>query len=482
MLEISESDVLLSMRQDNTWWDNHHAPALADFSTKRAYFDNFKELCLNWNIKRSVILMGPRQVGKTVMLNQLIGELIDEGFPAESILFIGIDTPLYNGIHLEKLVKLFEKQTDHDPSGKRIVIFDEIQYLKDWEIHLKVLTDKLPNTRFIASGSAAAALKLKSQESGAGRFTDFFLPPLTFAEYLNFTELEDTLIQSKLIGENRVYTTNNIDKLNQEFINYINVGGYPEAVVNIDIRNNISLHLGRGIIDKVLLRDLPSLYGIRDIQELNRLFMTIAYHSGQEFSLENLSTSSGVAKNTINKYLEYLEAAFLITRVRRVDDSGKTFQRARQFKIYLTNPSMRAALFTPLKDGDNSLGAMVETAIFSQWFHGQDIKNIHYARWKTGRSEYEVDLVYLASSNLKPLWAVEIKWSNRHCKRPEELKGLIEFSKKNMSGTFEARATTKTVTTETRTDTILIDHIPSALQCYIIGKNVLKNKEEDSFS
>ena len=59
--------------------------------------------------------------------------------------------------------------------------------------------------------------------------------------------------------------------------------------------------------------------------------------------------SSGVAKNTIKRYIEYLGAAFLIKVVHRIDESARRFRRARWFKIYLTNPSMRAALFSPVK-------------------------------------------------------------------------------------------------------------------------------------
>jgi len=66
------------------------------------------------------------------------------------------------------------------------VFFDEIQYLKNWEQHLKSLVDLRTALRFCVSGSAAAAaaLRLKSNESGAGRSTEFLLPPLTFYEYL----------------------------------------------------------------------------------------------------------------------------------------------------------------------------------------------------------------------------------------------------------------------------------------------------------
>lgn len=476
MLEIAEKDILQSLVRDNPWWEDAGPTAGSGFSHTRAYFESFRELALNWGIRRALILMGPRRVGKTVMLEQLVGHALSEGFPARNILFASIDTPLYSGMPLERLITLFEKQTEHDPSSRRIIIFDEIQYLKDWEVHLKVLTDKYPQTRFIASGSAAAALRLKSQESGAGRFTDFFLPPLTFAEFLDFLGLTNELIQPNLQGQNRRFSTPDIEALNRAFINYLNFGGYPEAVLNPEVQKNVQRYLGRDIVDKVLLRDLPSLYGIQDIQELNRLFTTIAYHSGQEISLEGLASSSGVAKNTISRYLEYLEAAFLIVRVRRVDDSGRTFQRMRHFKVYLTNPSMRAALFAPLTEDDEAMGNMAETAIFSQWFHSEQLANMHYARWKSGRQDREVDLVRVDPATLRPAWAYEIKWSDRFVDHPGELKGLIEFSKNNFRHQVPVGASTRTKTAETTVQGVTIRHFPCALHCYQIGRNVIEGR------
>jgi len=76
--------------------------------------------------------------------------------------------------------------------------------------------------------------------------------------------------------------------------------------------------------------------------------------------------SSGVAKNTIKRYVEYLEAAFLIKVVHRIDESASRFRRARTFKVYLTNPSMRAALFAPVGADSPEVGALAETAVFSQ--------------------------------------------------------------------------------------------------------------------
>ena len=105
--------------------------------------------------------MGPRRVGKTVMLYHTIQRLIDEGTPAQNIIYISVETPIYNNIHLEQLYNLCKQTLGKQPEDKSqyYVFFDEIQYLKDWEVHLKSLVDTYRNTRFVVSGSAAAELK-----------------------------------------------------------------------------------------------------------------------------------------------------------------------------------------------------------------------------------------------------------------------------------------------------------------------------------
>ena len=434
MIPIDEDAICRALVQDNPWWANKTWSPL-ETKHERSYLKPFCEQALNLKIRRSTVLMGPRRVGKTVMLKQLIYHALKKkpsAFVAKRIFFTSLDTPLYSDMSLDQLISLFEETVGCKPNDKRLIIFDEIQYLKDWERHLKVLTDKYPNTKFIVSGSAAAALRLKSNESGAGRFTDFLLPPLTFIEYLMFTSEKTKLSWDsdpfdELLKKN--LALKGISDLNKMFIDYLNYGGYPEAVLNPDVRNNPQQFIGRDIIDKVLLRDLPSLYGIQNPQELNRLLTAIAWNTGQEMSLENLSQNANIAKQTISRYLEYLEAAMLIRRVRRIDGSAKTLKRERQFKLYLTSPSLRAALFGPVSEDDtDQLGHLVETALFAQLFHSVFAKNLYYARWKSGRTVREVDMIIAAELRKTPVIALEIKWSDRVSKNPEELIGLVEFS------------------------------------------------------
>lgn len=86
MLEISKTDVLKSLRRDNPWWDEAYSAPQIVAEKKRAYFEPFAALALDWSIRRSTILMGPRRVGKTVMLRQLIEKAISEGFAGQKVL------------------------------------------------------------------------------------------------------------------------------------------------------------------------------------------------------------------------------------------------------------------------------------------------------------------------------------------------------------------------------------------------------------
>lgn len=475
--EIPLADVQKRLAFDNPWWV---AGGTIDSERKdwprRAYFAPFMQLIGAVEVPRAVVLIGPRRVGKTVMLAHTVQALLDEGVAGNTILYVSLDTPLYSGRSLESLVRTFMELHRHGDGQRLWVFFDEIQYLKDWEVHLKSLVDTFRAIRFVASGSAAAALRMKSRESGAGRFTDFMLPPLTFAEYLAFAGREDALIVEEPAEAGRLpaYRARSIEALNAEFVNYLNYGGFPEAVMNAAVRENPTRFLRQDIVDKVLLKDLPSLYGIGDTQELNRFFNVLAYNTSDELSPEGLAKDTGIGKQKLLDYLEYLEAAFLIKRVHRVDGTARRMQRARTFKVYLTNPSIRAALFGYVGANDPAMGALAETAVWSQWLHSTSmIQSLHYARWRQGRSDLEVDLVSLDIRTQKPRFAVEIKWSDAPYSDWGELRGMREFAAKHAL-TRRPLVTTLSVGGMGSDGTTEIEFVPTSLHCYTIARNLLR--------
>jgi uncharacterized protein len=461
------------IRFENDWWQHSVIPTDYDDMSRREYFQLFYELVRERTINRAVILMWPRRVGKTVMLYHTVAGLIQDGVDPQKILLITVENPIYNWLSLEELFEQGRLANDKEDTHSWYVIFDEIQYLKDWEVQLKTLVDDHRTCKFIASWSAAATLKMKSTESGAGRFTDFTLPPLTFHEYIHMQWLQNLIIAKERPEGYITYTTKYINDLNSHFMDYINYGWYPEMVFSPIIRKNPQRFIKQDIVDKVLLRDLPSLYGISDVQELNSFFTTLCYQSWNECSLEQLSKQSWVNKVTIKKYIGYLESAFLIHQVKKINQNGKIFQRDTFFKIYLTNPSLRSALFTPIQPSDSHIWAMVETAVFAQWLH-RDWMQPYYARWTENRGG-EVDLVFL-NAYLKPATAVEVKWSDRFFERPEELVSLYKFVTENSLST--ALVTTMTAEWIRMYNGIQIEYMPTALYAYTVGRRTMELRQK----
>lgn len=301
---IPTEKIIERLRYENPWWINKQIPEAYSSMSRRLYFELFYPYVIEKNIRRALVLMGPRRVGKTVMLFHSIEQLITDSVNPQKIFFIGIDNPIYVHLSLEDILNLCKQALNKNNLNGCYVFFDEIQYLKDWERHLKVLVDSFPDTKFIVSGSAAAALKWHSAESGAGRFTDFMLPPLTFQEYIHLKNMNHLIYDGSITyGKKQIpyCLTHDIKVFNKEFMHYLNFGGYPEVVLSERIQSDMGRYVKNDIVDKVLLRDLPSLYGIKDVQELNRFFTYIAYNSGNEFSYETMSRESGIQKEHSQK-------------------------------------------------------------------------------------------------------------------------------------------------------------------------------------
>jgi len=452
------------IKSDHPWWKTKRIPYYAELK-KRAYYNEFYSLVTQKTIHRAVVLMGPRRVGKTVMMYQAIQDLLDNGVNPKKILYLSLDTPIYTNVALEDLifnVLAYNKTNIKDC----FIFFDEIQYLKDWEIHLKILVDTNRKTKFIASGSAAAALRMKSIESGAGRFSDYFLPPLTFAEYIDLNSFDDLLdeIEIDFNGTQSFYKANNIEKLNHHFYDYINFGGFPEIALNADVVPHPEQVIKKDITDKVIMKDLPGLFGIENILELQQFFNVLSYRTGEILNYKNVSEETKTDNKTIKKYIEYLESAFLIKVLHRVDVTAKRFKNIIQFKVYLTNPSLFTGLFGRIEMENERFPHLVETAIFAQYPHYEH-NYLRYANWKRNGVEGEVDLIQLSPNFQKAFWALEVKWSDS-----PKVKKLKYFMEKN-------KIEKGIITSKTRfIDGLDLLIVPNAVYAYWVGKKALEGK------
>lgn len=455
------------IKTDNSWWSDGIIPFYKEFS-KRRYYAGFFDLVNQKFPHRAVVLMGPRRIGKTVMMYQAIQDLIDSGINPKNIFYFSLDTPLYTNIPLEELIE-YGLSVNDTKREESYYFFDEIQYLKDWEIHLKSLVDSNRKTKFVASGSAAAALRMKSVESGAGRFTDFFLPPLTFAEYVDLNGYGESLLETEVDfnGPRRFFTSSDISGFNKHFVDYINFGGFPEIALNSDRVKNPERIIQKDITDKVIMKDLPGLFGIENTLELQQFFNVLAYRTGEILDYKRVSQETNTDNKTIKKYIKYLEAAFLIKVLRRVDVTAKRFKNITQFKVYLTNPSLYTGLFGRISDDDIRFPHLVETAVYAQYLH-REHEFLRYANWKKGKEEGEVDIIQVSPNFMNVYWAVEVKWSDN----PNARK-LKHFMSKNKL----SKGIITSKTTFDNHDDLLI--VPNSIYAYVVGKNALDKLDEE---
>ena len=456
---------------DNPWWKTGAVAPEFAFSTPRHLLPEFyRRLRDTEGPRRAVVLMGPRRVGKTWLMQHAVRQLLsDRACDAKDILFFPLDVPVYHGSGLEELVHAGARTTGRDPTRDRLfVFFDEIQHLKDWETHLKTLVDAYPNLRIAASGSAASALRTGSRESGAGRFTDLLLGPLSFREYVGMKGLSSRFGEQWLEtreGRISIPAAESVEEANRTFVDYANSGGYPEQVLRPGADGDAAQYVQRDIVDKVLLRDLPSLYHVEDVRDLQAFFSYLSFHTGSVQSYETLSRGAGLTKHVIGNFLHYLEDAFLVVRHDRIDVNASSLQRATQFKLYLSNPSLRAAMFQTVRDPtEPSFGHVVETAVSAQLGLGSERTSWRYANWKAGRIQGEVDFVRLHPGTQRPDRCLEVKWSDGPYDHVSELDKAVDFVRRNkLTRLF---ATTRTQQGVRRSGDVEIVYVPTSLFAY----------------
>ncbi|MDC1213321.1 AAA family ATPase [Rhodospirillales bacterium] len=368
-----------------------------------------------------------------------------------NILYCSWTTPSYTAADITILFEMFCRCYHHGPDAEIYVFFDEVQYAKDWEKSLLKLAKMRPKVKIVVAVSSGAPAIVSGTKVMEDRMEVFILPPLTFLEFLRFRGSEEKLFVASLNTEKNTgamtLEPNALPALNQEFHRYVNFGGFLEGILSGKDGVPAPAFVRDGVADRVLHKDLASLSGVNDPQELNRLFGLLAFNTGREVSMDDLAKATNIAKNTLRKYLDYLERAFLIRRINRVDRDGKKFQRQVFFKVYLTRPCLYAALFAPVPPSDQFFQRLAETALVSQWLGSTAIENLYYASWRGG----EVDLLTLHPETGKPDHVYDLDWPNTYVRTETRPDQMVNFVRENnpdatsyvLTSTFARSATMK---------------------------------------
>lgn len=415
MAIISRDSILKVLTGYNPWWKTGTVNPKMTKTYKRFAFHEAMKRLKDKDIRRTVVLTGTRRVGKTTIQYQMIEALLLSGVAPQKIVFISMDHPM---LKLSQLQDVLECYHENIYAGQDVYyFFDEVQYAQNWDLWLKTIYDIQPDTRVVATGSASPALMKGSRESGAGRWTVIQVPTLSFYEYCELLEVDrpdipadlkvTSLLRKTQIDRRQIMLQ--LSKIQNHFMRYLQVGGFPElALADNDLMAQQIMR--EDVVDKVLKRDIPSLYNVRNATELERIFLYLCNVSSQLVSIESIAKElGGVSRTTVLNYIQYLESANLIYLSRPVGMAGKQMLKARP-KIYIADAAIRNAVLMDdtIMTDPVGMGKVVETAVYKHVaaFYYPVATSIGYFRG--GRKNKEIDIVVEYRNSKKIL--IEVKY------------------------------------------------------------------------
>ena len=415
MTVVNDDNILDLLYMYNPWWRT--GSVQRDFVKEMrrfAYYEAFDAMERS-DIRRAIILCGARRTGKTTIMYQAIAELLNRDVSPKDILFVSFDHPLLKLCTVDRVMKIYRENLSDSESI--YCFFDEVQYAEDWNRWLKILYDTNPNIKIMSTGSASPVLSDKISESGLGRWKIIHVPTLSFFEYcelLGITvpqlpkDIKPTQLYLRSVRE-QADILNKLSGLRVGFIRYLQVGGFPELALSKDDVYAQRI-LREDIVDKALKRDIPTVYNIRSVGDIERIFLYLCYNSSNIINIQTMSKEmDGVSRNTIEKYIEYLESANLIYISPCIGLGSKAVLKSRD-KIYIADAAMRNAVLMKddITNDPDELGLIAETAVYKhiKAFYYEDSPTVGY--YRDGGSGKEIDIV-VSSPKFNPI-KIEVKY------------------------------------------------------------------------
>ncbi|MCB2197607.1 MAG: ATP-binding protein [Bacteroidetes bacterium] len=337
--------------------------------------------------EKALILVGPRQTGKTTLLTKVASETGD-------FLLLDCDEILVRekleNANLENLKQLIGKH--------KIIFIDEAQRVKNIGLSLKIITDRIKDVLLLVSGSSALELATEINEPLTGRKWEYLLLPISWQELHNHYGYLKSLQQ-----------------LEQRLI----YGMYPDVINHPGDEKEVLKQLS----NSYLYKDLLAIKSVRKPDLLPKLLRALALQLGNEVSNNELSSLLKVSKDTVATYIDLLEKAFIIFRLEPFSRNIRN-EISTNRKIYFYDNGIRNALisnYNPLSMRED-IGALWENFLITErkkyLLNNQEQANAYF--WRTTQQQ-EID--YIEEKEGK-IFAFEFKWNAK--KKPKISKTFIK--------------------------------------------------------
>jgi len=335
----------------------------------------------NLSTGKAVVIYGPRQIGKTTLVKQLIDQEPDS-------VYLNCDEPDIR----TALTDRTSTELKNFIGNKKLVVMDEAQRVKNIGITLKLLVDNFQDLKVVATGSSAFSLSNQIAEPLTGRTHEFHLYPLSI------TELSS------------VYSAIEVDRIREKLLIF---GSYPEVVTVPDQAQSIIENIARNY----LYKDVLEYQDLRNTEAVEKLLQALALQLGSEVSYTELANLVGLDYKTVEKYIRVLEQAFVIFRLTPFSRNLRK-ELSKKRKIFFWDCGVRNALirnFNPLSLR-NDQGALWENFLIAQRIiaklnQGASFNRYFWRMWG-GR---EIDYVEEQAGALS---SFEIKFGSKQAKAP----------------------------------------------------------------
>jgi len=322
---------------------------------------------------KAIIIVGPRQVGKTTLIRKLLKDIDFEFFDGDDPLIRDVfDTP--NTEEIKNLI-----------GQKKVIFIDEAQRINNIGLTLKIIIDQLGDVQVWVSGSSSFSLFNKLNEPLTGRKWEYHLFPISWEEYENHI--------GYLKGQ-------------QQLKNRLKFGFYPEVINN----PGEEIETLQNLVDSYLYKDILAYERIRKPSVLNKLVRALALQIGNEVKFNELSQLIGIDRNTVLKYIDILEKGFVIFRLHSFSRNIRNEIKKGQ-KIYFYDNGVRNTIIGDFRDLSvrNDLGALWENFLVSERVKQNKYK-LSLAQSYFWRSTQQQEIDYIEEKE-QILYAYEFKWN-----------------------------------------------------------------------
>ncbi|MDE6443634.1 MAG: ATP-binding protein [Muribaculaceae bacterium] len=324
---------------------------------------------------KAIIVLGPRQVGKSTMLERITAQR------EEPVLFLNCDDPdtrsLLTDINSTNLNLLIGKS--------RVIFIDEAQRVENIGLVLKMIVDRYKDVQLLVSGSSSLQLRSSINEPLTGRKYEYIMYPIASSELYESMGLVAT---RQLLNFRLIY------------------GSYPEILTH----NDEAAELLKSLTESYLYKDILDLENVRKPVVLKKILIALSLQVGSEVSFNEVAKTVGSDPKTVEKYVDLLEKCFVVFTLTGFNRNMRN-ELKKTKKIYFYDTGIRNAIiqnYAPV-ELRNDIGALWENFFISERikYNSYSGRHVNYYFWRT-TSQQEIDLIEEADGQLS---IFEMKWN-----------------------------------------------------------------------